>query len=246
MPCLSFYVVTGMEASVDMYTSSLGHKGLYLHMILPMNILTVTLMPISGLATAIIGEISVVWTLFGFAILTNHENLLKTSWSEAVFGILKDQLRKASLTDDDAFAFLKGDNCDDFVTYSTFCEALRQVNLIGLPCGLCLEEVKDLWAEADLDGNGLDFEEFKQKIWNSTCSERGEESLNGCVEDSKSPSEEEGAGFNVKNAALFPREVERGMWPEDYSLSDHARLTVTFTPVRMQCAQSDNLNYAHL
>ncbi|KAJ7951405.1 Calcium-binding endonuclease/exonuclease/phosphatase family [Quillaja saponaria] len=171
---------------------------------------------------------------------------LKTSWAEAVFGIFKYQLQKASLTDDDAFAFLKDDNYDDFVTYSSFCEALRQVKLIGLPCGLSLLEVKDLWTEADLDGNGvLDFEEFK-KIWNSVCSERGEEDVNVCVEDSKSPCEEETVGFKVKNAVLFPREVERGMWPEDYSLSDHARLTVTFSPVRMQCSRPDKFNKSHL
>eukprot|EP00268_Persea_americana_P001727 TRINITY_DN10521_c5_g1_i1.p1 TRINITY_DN10521_c5_g1~~TRINITY_DN10521_c5_g1_i1.p1 ORF type:complete len:123 (+),score=28.28 TRINITY_DN10521_c5_g1_i1:329-697(+) len=36
--------------------------------------------------------------------------------------------------------------------------------------------------------------------------------------------------FNVKNAVLFPSEVEKGLWPENYSLSDHARLTVVFSP----------------
>lgn len=37
------------------------------------------------------------------------------------------QLRKASLSEDDAFAFLKGDNYADSVTYFSFSEALRQV-----------------------------------------------------------------------------------------------------------------------
>lgn len=40
-------------------------------------------------------------------------------------------------------------------------------------------------------------------------------------------------GFSVKNAVLFPHEVEKGKWPEDYSLSDHARLTVVFSPIQM-------------
>lgn len=44
----------------------------------------------------------------------------------------------------------------------------------------------------------------------------------------------------MKNAVLFPREVESGTWPEDYSLSDHARLTVLFSPVRMKCSESKN------
>lgn len=38
-------------------------------------------------------------------------------------------------------------------------------------------------------------------------------------------------GFQVKNAFLFPPEVERGTWPENYLLSDHAPLTVVFDPV---------------
>lgn len=44
-------------------------------------------------------------------------------------------------------------------------------------------------------------------------------------------------GFNVKDAVLFPPEVEKGMWPENYSLSDHAPLTVVFSPVKMPCSQ---------
>lgn len=40
-------------------------------------------------------------------------------------------------------------------------------------------------------------------------------------------------GYNVKNAVLYPSEAEKGMWPDDYSLSDHARLTVAFSPIRM-------------
>lgn len=44
-------------------------------------------------------------------------------------------------------------------------------------------------------------------------------------------------GFDVKNAVLFPPEVEKGLWPENYSLSDHAPLTVVFSPRRMPCSQ---------
>lgn len=36
-------------------------------------------------------------------------------------------LRRASLTEQDAFAFLKGDSDGDYITYTDFCEALRQV-----------------------------------------------------------------------------------------------------------------------
>ncbi|CAI0470193.1 unnamed protein product [Linum tenue] len=160
---------------------------------------------------------------------------LKTSWAEAAFGIIKCQLQKGSLNDSDAFAFLKADNPGDFITYSSFCEGLRQVHLIGLPYGLSYQETKDLWNQADIDGNGIiDYEEFKKRIWNSSC--RLAQRDDNYAESPEYGKElaEEVVGFKVKDAVLFPREVERGMWPENYSLSDHARLTVIFSPVRMQ------------
>ncbi|KAF8413424.1 hypothetical protein HHK36_001407 [Tetracentron sinense] len=163
---------------------------------------------------------------------------LKTSWSEAVFGIIKYQLRKASLTENDAFAFLKADNHEDYVTYSGFCEALQQLNLTGHPHGLSVEETKDLWIQADTDGNGfVDCEEFQKWIWNPTWLEQTEVNINEEGEDVLKETNEQAMGFNVKNAVLFPHEVEKGTWPENYSLSDHARLTVVFSPVRMPCCQ---------
>ncbi|KAK9673064.1 hypothetical protein RND81_12G143800 [Saponaria officinalis] len=164
-----------------------------------------------------------------------YRKLLKTSWNEAVFSMFKSLLRRASLTESDAFTFLKADSGGDCITYSAFCEALRQLNLTGHPNGLSEEEMKDLWVQADIDGNGVvDFNEFQQRIWNPAGLEDTEEvgAKDGEVRDTVQT-----IGFSVKNAVLFPTEVEKGMWPEDYSLSDHARLTVVFSPVRMPCSQ---------
>lgn len=164
-----------------------------------------------------------------------YRKLLKTSWNEAVFGMFKSLLRRASLSESDAFAFLKADSGGDYIAYAGFCEALRQLNLAGQPYGLSEEEMKDLWVQADIDGNGVvDYSEFKQRIWNPNWSEASEdkgENGNG------SQDTVETIGFSVKNAVLFPTEVEKGTWPEDYKLSDHARLTVVFSPVRMPCSQ---------
>ncbi|XP_059667332.1 uncharacterized calcium-binding protein At1g02270 [Cornus florida] len=165
-----------------------------------------------------------------------YRKLLKTSWSETVSSMFKYLLRRASLTENDAFAFLKADSHGDYITYNGFCEALRQLNLIGHCHGLSLEETKDLWVQADIDGNGvLDYKEFQQRIWNPTWSEQREEI--GIDGRGEVKSTEQAIGFSVKNAVLFPTEVEKGMWPEDYSLSDHARLTVVFSPVRMPCSR---------
>ncbi|XP_064976840.1 uncharacterized calcium-binding protein At1g02270-like isoform X2 [Musa acuminata AAA Group] len=163
---------------------------------------------------------------------------LRTSWNEAVFGIIKYLLRAASLAEDNAFAFLKVDSPGDYITYSGFCQALHQLGVAGHPHGLSPDDTKDLWIQADTDRNGaVDYEEF-QRIWSPKCREPLEEQI--AVETRGTQAREGGQlafGFNVKDAVLFPPEVEQGTWPENYSLSDHAPLTVVFSPVRIPCGQ---------
>jgi hypothetical protein len=76
--------------------------------------------------------------------------------------------------------------------------------------------------------------ELQQRIWNPTWSEQKDDEIQ---DDNLKGREEQTIGFSVENAVLFPPEVEKGMWPENYSLSDHARLTVVFSPIRMPCSQ---------
>ncbi|XP_015576087.1 uncharacterized calcium-binding protein At1g02270 isoform X2 [Ricinus communis] len=164
--------------------------------------------------------------------------LLKTSWSEAVFDMFKYLLRRASLTEEDAFAFLKADKDGDCITYVGFCDALRQLKLTGHRHGLCAEETKDLWLQADIDGSGLlDYKEF-QRIWNPASAEQKDEITNEDEDGIPRDRQEQTIGFSVENAVLFPPEAEKGRWPENYSLSDHARLTVVFSPIRMPCSQA--------
>lgn len=75
---------------------------------------------------------------------------------------------------------------------------------------------------------------LQRRIWNPTRLDQKEDFTNKAKEGIVDTTSET-IGFSVKNAVLFPTEVEKGMWPEDYSLSDHARLTVVFSPVRMPC-----------
>ncbi|BBG98451.1 Calcium-binding endonuclease/exonuclease/phosphatase family [Prunus dulcis] len=143
----------------------------------------------------------------------SYRKLLKTSWSEAVFGMFKYLLRKASLTEDDAFAFLKADNPGDYITYSGFCEALRQLNMTGHCHGLSLEETKDLWVQADIDGNGiLDYAEFQQRIWNPTGSEQRDESGNDCDSGSKGNQNKQLVSVSkMRFSSLLKWRKERGL-----------------------------------
>jgi hypothetical protein len=79
---------------------------------------------------------------------------------------------------------------------------------------------------------------LQQRIWNPAGSEQRDEISNEVRDDGSKEIQEQTIGFSIKNAVLFPPEVEKGRWPEDYSLSDHARLTVVFSPIRMPCSQS--------
>ncbi|CAF1923455.1 hypothetical protein Bca4012_069546 [Brassica carinata] len=171
---------------------------------------------------------------------SNSRKPLRTSWVEAVFSIIKYQVQKASIAEDKAFAFLGENNHSDSLTYSGFCQALQKVNLTGMPHGLSFQETKELWDRADVDGNGVfDYEELK-KMWNMTVMVQSENCKGSMMESKKEEGEdkeeEEAIGLKVKKAVLFPEEAEKGMWPENYNLSDHACLTVQFSPVKVLCS----------
>lgn len=80
---------------------------------------------------------------------------------------------------------------------------------------------------------------FCQKMWNMTVmvqSENCKGSMMECKKEEGEDKEEEAIGLKVKKAVLFPEEAEKGMWPENYNLSDHACLTVQFSPVKVLCS----------
>ncbi|WOL00157.1 hypothetical protein Cni_G08870 [Canna indica] len=166
---------------------------------------------------------------------------LITSWNEAVFGIIKNHLQRTSFTESNAFASLTAHSPGDYITYSGFCHALHQFGLAGRPSRLTPEDIKNLWDQADVDGNGVvDHLEFQQQIWNPKSSEQIGKKTVPEIEEAQitcGERQQQAFGFDVKDAVLFPPEVEHGKWPENYSLSDHAPLTVVFLPVKIPCHQ---------
>eukprot|EP01018_Ginkgo_biloba_P039921 Gb_21646 [translate_table: standard] len=92
---------------------------------------------------------------------------LRTSWMEAVFGIIKFKLREAGRNGVDAFGFFKSEySFNDHVTLTEFGQALERLGLTEqFSEGLTTEEIEDLMVTADLDGNGImDNEEFQKMM----------------------------------------------------------------------------------
>ncbi|XP_043694590.1 uncharacterized calcium-binding protein At1g02270-like isoform X2 [Telopea speciosissima] len=146
----------------------------------------------------------------------NHRRPLKESFMEAVLGNIKNHLH----------------DLGSYITYSQFLQTFSQLGITSHFNVLSTEEVKELWDQVDTDEDGvIEFSllnAFSQQKESSDESEqRGTE---GIMSNTSTT-----LGFKIKNAVLFPPEVEKGLWPENYSLSDHAHLTVEFSPVTMQC-----------
>ncbi|XP_058109047.1 uncharacterized calcium-binding protein At1g02270-like isoform X2 [Magnolia sinica] len=171
-----------------------------------------------------------------------HRKPLNISFIKAVLGIIKNRLCEVSRESIDPFGFLENENCKGTcVDLSGFSQALTVLGLTGYPNGLDIEELHDLWLKLDTDGDGvIDFSQFKSALDPSSLlqSENENEALEAQTETPQNTSRSATIGFEVKHSALFPTQVEDGIWPEDYSLSDHAQLTVEFAPVTMHCPQS--------
>jgi hypothetical protein len=78
-----------------------------------------------------------------------------------------------------------------------------------------------------MDNNCLMMRKFYQGFMPIESKDR--EKL-GSLEGSLCVEKPVGSGFDIHEAFLYPPEVEQGLWPEDYSLSDHAPLTAIFRP----------------
>ncbi|PSR95455.1 EF-Hand 1, calcium-binding site protein [Actinidia chinensis var. chinensis] len=157
---------------------------------------------------------------------------LKESFMEAVLGNIHNISVELSTEATAPLPFLEPGG--SHITYSQFSKALSELGIIGHPQD-CLgtEDMKDLWEHIDTDGDGvIDLSDFAG-AWNS-CGfvQQNEDSEENRARTKDIPNTLNTANtirFNVSKAMLFPPEVERGAWPDDYSLSDHAQLTVVFS-----------------
>ena len=71
-------------------------------------------------------------------------------------------------------------------------------------------------------------ESYDDESWSNNLKER--EKLTRFQDSLEKPVSGNASGFDIHEAFLYPPEVEQGLWPEDYSLSDHAPLTAIFRP----------------
>ncbi|XP_010685415.2 uncharacterized calcium-binding protein At1g02270 [Beta vulgaris subsp. vulgaris] len=151
---------------------------------------------------------------------------LKESFMEAILGNINNLLHKVITGGVDQLPeTLRIRNSS--ITYTDFAQALVQLGISGHPRshgGLHDEDIREIWKHLDADGDGIaDVTNFL------LCGFQHEEHGNNSVDEAQNSAAT--IGFVVKNATLFPQEVEEGTWPDNYSLSDHAHLTVDFAVI---------------
>lgn len=164
---------------------------------------------------------------------------LTADWKSAVFRLIQEKLKAAGLGGEraafDYFRSLSdGEDSESEMEQESFTLAdfelgMDQLGLTGEDSvGLTRAEIKQLLESADVDGNGLiDYPEFHGMV--RRMMRALEQSKKERMEDGNQTSAmNKGLNLRVKDASLFPREMEDGVWPADYSLSDHAMLTVAF------------------
>ncbi|XP_058213068.1 uncharacterized calcium-binding protein At1g02270-like isoform X1 [Rhododendron vialii] len=160
-----------------------------------------------------------------FILLRNpskYRKPLKESLMEAVLGNINNLSLKLSPEAIGPLHLLEADG--SHINYSQFLQTLAQLGLSGHSedC-IGTKDIRELWEQIDTDGDGvIDISDFSAR---NSC---------GLVQQNEDSEENTATEirFNVSKAMLFPSEVERGIWPGDYSLSDHAQLTVVFSPVQ--------------
>eukprot|EP00250_Pteridium_aquilinum_P019200 c24340_g2_i1 orf=12-1574(+) len=187
---------------------------------------------------------------------SNSQHSLSSSWREAVLSIIKAKLSEAGISEKEIFGNVQPKENGRKLSLHEFQKRLHQLGLTG-KCSESLtgEEIKELmqilYVDAkDLIDHSAELEVTLPLPTASISNDRMPLSRRASTfKDNMRPARpskdasnanalnkytsEKAAGFIVQDASLFPPEVERGSWPEDYLLSDHAPLTAVFKPKRV-------------
>lgn len=149
------------------------------------------------------------------------------NWREGVLGTIKAKFCEAGLSDVDALGFFERSEDNALSNLYEFERKLLQLGLTQEhSASFAREEIKDLMLA--LFANASNLTDPAVELKGIVSMEKG-------LANSfpKSNDFMNFAGFAIRDAFLFPQEVEQGFWPEDYSLSDHAPLTAVFEPTKV-------------
>ncbi|MCO5559760.1 hypothetical protein L7F22_013363 [Adiantum nelumboides] len=163
---------------------------------------------------------------------SNNFQSLFASWREAVLGIIMAKMCEAGLSWKDILGCIQPKVMGSKLSLYDLQRRLHQSlyvdasDLINPPTEL---EVMLPVAAASVSNKSVQASNTivraSKEVTRSTNSST--DILNSTVRAETAP------GLTIQGASLFPPQVEQGLWPEDYALSDHAPLTATFRPKRM-------------
>ncbi|KAI5075199.1 hypothetical protein GOP47_0009275 [Adiantum capillus-veneris] len=180
---------------------------------------------------------------------SNNLQSLSTSWGQAVLGIIMTKMCEAGLSWKDILGCIQPKGMAIKLTLYDLQRMLHQRGLTERCAeSLISEEIQVLMQSLYVDASDLiDSSAEVMLPMAGSILNKGIQSSNNGLRASKemtwaaspptdvfnsSVRSETAPGLAIQDASLFPPEVELGLWPEDYVLSDHAPLTASFRPRR--------------
>jgi len=186
---------------------------------------------------------------------SKRSNFSPQDWKDGVFSEISDVLRHRNLTLSQSFKEFFDQDSNDFVSPDEFRRALRELGFHGEGKPHLLDcEIDALLESADIDHNGkLDYKEFIDRFWMATEDKslmvglgspmdssdiqflRGNETTTileaatpQSIIDAIELEKDDGTDIEAVATEFYPKEIEHGVWPRTYDLSDHGLLSTTF------------------
>lgn len=181
---------------------------------------------------------------------SNYQSLSR-SWREAVLGIFMAKMCEAGVSWKDILGCIQSKGLSCKLSLYDLQKRMHQLGLSGRRAeSLVSEEIRELMQSLYVDANDLIDHSAELEVSfpkAASISNKSMHSSNNVVATKEmtrpaislteavrsSVRSEATPGLTIQGASLFPPQVEQGLWPEDYVLSDHAPLTATFWPKRV-------------